>query len=74
MSDQKWNKNALNYGESNQENAADKWNKNALNYDNDKRDTKKKLKNDQEIINQINESINNLWVRSINKSINKSVD
>ena len=47
MSDQKWNKNALNYGENNQENVADAWNKNALNYENDKRDTKKKLKNDQ---------------------------
>ena len=37
MSDQKWNKNALNYGENNQENSIDAWNKNALNYENDER-------------------------------------
>ena len=33
MVDQKWNKNALGYGEKNRVSSDDKWNKNALNYD-----------------------------------------
>ena len=32
MVDQKWNKNALGYGEKNRVSSDDKWNKNALNY------------------------------------------
>ena len=39
MGDQKWNKNALGYGEKSKASSQDQWNKNALNYDpNDKLD------------------------------------
>ena len=33
MDDQKWNKNALGYGEKDKAISQDQWNKNALNYD-----------------------------------------
>ena len=33
MGDQKWNKNALGYGEKRKALSQDQWNKNALNYD-----------------------------------------
>ena len=48
MVDQKWNKNALGYGEKKIDSSDDKWNKNALNYDPnqkvDKKHTSNKLK------------------------------